>query len=169
MTKAESGIATLPHVEDTVALGSRLGGQLHAGDVVVLSGPLGVNSSMIPFNDVTNKLPLLSKASPSGKTKPEAKVLCAPVGVTSVMYPGAPSYHPTNRLPELSKVSAEAKSAPWEATILGIPADVNSATPPPKPANRLPELSKASPDGTFKPEAKMLGDPEGVNSIMLPF
>ena len=36
-----SGTATLERVEDTVALGSRLGEQLRAGDVVVLSGPLG--------------------------------------------------------------------------------------------------------------------------------
>ncbi len=47
MTKAESGIATLPHVDDTVALGSRLGGQLRAGDVVVLSGPLGAGKTVL--------------------------------------------------------------------------------------------------------------------------
>src|SRR6202453_5241363 len=43
----ESGIATLPHVEDTVALVSRLGGQLRAGDVVVLSGPLGAGKTVL--------------------------------------------------------------------------------------------------------------------------
>jgi tRNA threonylcarbamoyladenosine biosynthesis protein TsaE len=47
VTKAESGIATLPHVDDTVALGSRLGGQLRAGDVVVLSGPLGAGKTVL--------------------------------------------------------------------------------------------------------------------------
>jgi tRNA threonylcarbamoyladenosine biosynthesis protein TsaE len=47
VTEAESGIASLPHVEDTVALGSRLGGQLRAGDVVVLSGPLGAGKTVL--------------------------------------------------------------------------------------------------------------------------
>jgi len=42
-----SGIATLPNAEDTVALGSRLGGQLRAGDVVVLSGPLGAGKTLL--------------------------------------------------------------------------------------------------------------------------
>src|SRR6201990_1136734 len=40
-------MATLPGVEDTVALGSRLGGQLRAGDVVVLSGPLGAGKTVL--------------------------------------------------------------------------------------------------------------------------
>jgi tRNA threonylcarbamoyladenosine biosynthesis protein TsaE len=47
VTEAESGIATLPHVDDTVALGSQLGGQLRAGDVVVLSGPLGAGKTVL--------------------------------------------------------------------------------------------------------------------------
>ncbi len=34
-------------VEDTVALGSRLGEQLRAGDVVVLSGPLGAGKTVL--------------------------------------------------------------------------------------------------------------------------
>ena len=42
-----SGTATLDRVEDTVALGSRLGGQLRAGDVVVLSGPLGAGKTVL--------------------------------------------------------------------------------------------------------------------------
>jgi tRNA threonylcarbamoyladenosine biosynthesis protein TsaE len=42
-----SGIATLPGVEDTVALGSQLGGQLRAGDVVVLSGSLGAGKTVL--------------------------------------------------------------------------------------------------------------------------
>jgi tRNA threonylcarbamoyladenosine biosynthesis protein TsaE len=47
VTEGASGIATLPHVEDTVALGARLGGQLRAGDVVVLSGPLGAGKTVL--------------------------------------------------------------------------------------------------------------------------
>ena len=47
MTEHGSGIATLPRVEDTVALGSQLGGQLRAGDVVVLSGPLGAGKTVL--------------------------------------------------------------------------------------------------------------------------
>jgi tRNA threonylcarbamoyladenosine biosynthesis protein TsaE len=46
MTERE-GTATLAHVEDTVALGSRLGEQLRAGDVVVLSGPLGAGKTVL--------------------------------------------------------------------------------------------------------------------------
>jgi tRNA threonylcarbamoyladenosine biosynthesis protein TsaE len=42
-----SGIATLPHVDDTVALGAQLGSQLRAGDVVVLSGPLGAGKTVL--------------------------------------------------------------------------------------------------------------------------
>ena len=47
MTDGKSGIATLPHVDDTVALGAQLGSQLRAGDVVVLSGPLGAGKTML--------------------------------------------------------------------------------------------------------------------------
>ncbi|OSC43286.1 tRNA (adenosine(37)-N6)-threonylcarbamoyltransferase complex ATPase subunit type 1 TsaE [Mycobacterium decipiens] len=43
----DGGTATLPRVEDTVALGSRLGGQLRAGDVVVLTGPLGAGKTVL--------------------------------------------------------------------------------------------------------------------------
>jgi tRNA threonylcarbamoyladenosine biosynthesis protein TsaE len=42
-----SGTATLERVEDTMALGSRLGEQLRAGDVVVLSGPLGAGKTVL--------------------------------------------------------------------------------------------------------------------------
>lgn len=38
---------TLAAAEDTVALGIRLGGQLRAGDVVVLSGPLGAGKTVL--------------------------------------------------------------------------------------------------------------------------
>jgi tRNA threonylcarbamoyladenosine biosynthesis protein TsaE len=47
VTDGESGIATLPHVDDTVALGAQLGSQLRAGDVVVLSGPLGAGKTVL--------------------------------------------------------------------------------------------------------------------------
>lgn len=41
------GAATLPCAADTVALGERLGRGLRAGDVVVLSGPLGAGKTML--------------------------------------------------------------------------------------------------------------------------
>ena len=47
MTKGKSGIATLPDVDDTVALGALLGSRLRAGDVVVLSGPLGAGKTVL--------------------------------------------------------------------------------------------------------------------------
>jgi tRNA threonylcarbamoyladenosine biosynthesis protein TsaE len=47
VTDGKSGIATLPHVEDTVTLGARLGSQVRAGDVVVLSGPLGAGKTVL--------------------------------------------------------------------------------------------------------------------------
>jgi tRNA threonylcarbamoyladenosine biosynthesis protein TsaE len=43
----ESGNATLETVADTVALGSRLGQQLRAGQVVVLTGPLGAGKTVL--------------------------------------------------------------------------------------------------------------------------
>ena len=39
--------ATLPSVEDTIALGERLGQDLRAGDVVVLSWPLGAGKTVL--------------------------------------------------------------------------------------------------------------------------
>ncbi|MGV0715577.1 tRNA (adenosine(37)-N6)-threonylcarbamoyltransferase complex ATPase subunit type 1 TsaE [Mycolicibacterium sp. XJ662] len=47
MTERASGTAELPTAEDTVALGARLGAQLRAGDVVVLSGPLGAGKTVL--------------------------------------------------------------------------------------------------------------------------
>ncbi len=44
---AESGSAVLMTAEDTVALGESLGSGLRAGDVVVLSGPLGAGKTML--------------------------------------------------------------------------------------------------------------------------
>lgn len=41
------GTATLERVEDTIALGSRLGKELRAGDVVVLTGPLGAGKTVL--------------------------------------------------------------------------------------------------------------------------
>ncbi|CAJ1585110.1 tRNA (adenosine(37)-N6)-threonylcarbamoyltransferase complex ATPase subunit type 1 TsaE [[Mycobacterium] wendilense] len=42
-----SGAATLATAEDTMALGVSLGAQLRAGDVVVLSGPLGAGKTVL--------------------------------------------------------------------------------------------------------------------------
>ncbi|BBY79876.1 tRNA (adenosine(37)-N6)-threonylcarbamoyltransferase complex ATPase subunit type 1 TsaE [Mycolicibacterium pulveris] len=47
MTERTPGTAQLPTAEDTVALGARLGAQLRAGDVVVLSGPLGAGKTVL--------------------------------------------------------------------------------------------------------------------------
>lgn len=41
------GTAELPTAEDTLALGERLGADLRAGDVVVLSGPLGAGKTLL--------------------------------------------------------------------------------------------------------------------------
>jgi tRNA threonylcarbamoyladenosine biosynthesis protein TsaE len=43
----DSGSVTLPTADDTFALGTRLGEQLSAGDVVVLSGPLGAGKTVL--------------------------------------------------------------------------------------------------------------------------
>src|SRR5690242_9581525 len=42
-----AGTAELPTAEDTMALGATLGGKLRAGDVVVLSGPLGAGKTVL--------------------------------------------------------------------------------------------------------------------------
>jgi tRNA threonylcarbamoyladenosine biosynthesis protein TsaE len=47
LRSSRADTATLACVEDTIALGSRLGGQLRAGDVVVLSGPLGAGKTLL--------------------------------------------------------------------------------------------------------------------------
>ena len=47
LSQSDGGTATLERVEDTFALGSRLGAQLRAGDVVVLSGPLGAGKTVL--------------------------------------------------------------------------------------------------------------------------
>lgn len=44
-TQLRGGTRDLPTVEDTIALGEQLGRQLRAGDVVVLSGPLGAGKT----------------------------------------------------------------------------------------------------------------------------
>lgn len=46
MAERRGGTADLPTPDDTVALGARLGAELRAGDVVVLSGPLGAGKTM---------------------------------------------------------------------------------------------------------------------------
>ena len=45
--RTDSGTLELPTVEDTIAFGERLGEQLRAGDVVVLSGPLGAGKTAL--------------------------------------------------------------------------------------------------------------------------
>ena len=45
--RLEAGTAELPTVEDTLSLGERMGRHLRAGDVVVLSGPLGAGKTML--------------------------------------------------------------------------------------------------------------------------
>ena len=47
MVDHPSGTAELPTAEDTIALGAQLGEQLRAGDVVVLSGPLGAGKTVL--------------------------------------------------------------------------------------------------------------------------
>jgi tRNA threonylcarbamoyladenosine biosynthesis protein TsaE len=47
MAERCSGIAELATAEDTLAFGARLGEQLRAGDVVVLTGPLGAGKTML--------------------------------------------------------------------------------------------------------------------------
>jgi tRNA threonylcarbamoyladenosine biosynthesis protein TsaE len=42
-----SGTAELATAEDTIALGAQLGSRLRAGDVVVLSGPLGAGKTVL--------------------------------------------------------------------------------------------------------------------------
>jgi tRNA threonylcarbamoyladenosine biosynthesis protein TsaE len=47
MAERAAGTAQLPTAEDTIALGARLGRELRAGDVVVLSGPLGAGKTVL--------------------------------------------------------------------------------------------------------------------------
>ncbi|MCW2554024.1 MAG: hypothetical protein JWR78_3805 [Mycobacterium sp.] len=47
MADVLEGTAELPTADDTVALGARLGAELTAGDVVVLSGPLGAGKTVL--------------------------------------------------------------------------------------------------------------------------
>ncbi|OBB36060.1 tRNA (adenosine(37)-N6)-threonylcarbamoyltransferase complex ATPase subunit type 1 TsaE [Mycobacterium sp. 852002-51961_SCH5331710] len=47
MGERSGGTAELPTAEDTIALGAELGEQLRAGDVVVLSGPLGAGKTVL--------------------------------------------------------------------------------------------------------------------------
>ncbi len=47
MAERGGGTAELPTADDTIALGVRLGNQLRAGDVVVLSGPLGAGKTVL--------------------------------------------------------------------------------------------------------------------------
>ena len=47
MTEPTAGTAELAEVSDTLAFGERLGRDLRAGDVVVLSGPLGAGKTAL--------------------------------------------------------------------------------------------------------------------------
>jgi tRNA threonylcarbamoyladenosine biosynthesis protein TsaE len=47
MADRGAGTAELPTADDTIALGARLGRELRAGDVVVLSGPLGAGKTVL--------------------------------------------------------------------------------------------------------------------------
>src|SRR3954471_12069248 len=47
MAELVEGTAELPTAEDTLAFGARLGADLRAGDVVVLSGPLGAGKTLL--------------------------------------------------------------------------------------------------------------------------
>lgn len=47
MAERAAGTAELPTAADTIALGEHLGSQLRAGDVVVLSGPLGAGKTVL--------------------------------------------------------------------------------------------------------------------------
>ncbi|OBF42219.1 tRNA (N6-adenosine(37)-N6)-threonylcarbamoyltransferase complex ATPase TsaE [Mycobacterium sp. ACS1612] len=47
MAERTSGTAELATADDTIALGARLGSELRAGDVVVLSGPLGAGKTVL--------------------------------------------------------------------------------------------------------------------------
>ena len=47
MAEPSAGTAELPTAEDTMSLGAKLGQQLRAGDVVVLSGPLGAGKTVL--------------------------------------------------------------------------------------------------------------------------
>lgn len=47
MVDTHAGTAELATPEDTLALGRRLGAELRAGDVVVLSGPLGAGKTLL--------------------------------------------------------------------------------------------------------------------------
>ena len=83
MTDGKSGIATLPHVDDTVALGAQLGSQLRAGDVVVLSGPLGAGKTVLAKGiaaamdvdgPVTSPTFVLARGHPAGRTGDPAMI-----------------------------------------------------------------------------------------------
>ena len=79
----EAGIATLPNVEDTVALGSQLGSELRAGDVVVLSGPLGAGKTVLAkgiaaamdvHGPVTSPTFVLARVHPARRTGAPAMI-----------------------------------------------------------------------------------------------
>ncbi|MGK2869075.1 MAG: tRNA (adenosine(37)-N6)-threonylcarbamoyltransferase complex ATPase subunit type 1 TsaE [Mycobacterium sp.] len=83
MAERTNGAAELPTPADTVALGARLGAALRAGDVVVLSGPLGAGKTMFTKGiaqaldvdgPVTSPTYVLARVHPARKTGAPALV-----------------------------------------------------------------------------------------------
>ncbi|MDT5081552.1 MAG: tRNA threonylcarbamoyladenosine biosynthesis protein TsaE [Mycobacterium sp.] len=77
------GTAELPTAADTIALGARLGRDLRAGDVVVLSGPLGAGKTVLAKGiaeamdvdgPVTSPTFVLARAHPPRRTNAPAMI-----------------------------------------------------------------------------------------------
>ncbi|WP_319446078.1 MULTISPECIES: tRNA (adenosine(37)-N6)-threonylcarbamoyltransferase complex ATPase subunit type 1 TsaE [unclassified Mycobacterium] len=77
------GTAELATAADTIALGARLGGDLRAGDVVVLSGPLGAGKTVLAKGiaeamdvdgPVTSPTFVLARVHPPRKTDAPAMI-----------------------------------------------------------------------------------------------
>ena len=92
-----AGTASLTTVEDTIALGARLGRQLRAGDVVVLSGPLGAGKTALAKGiavgmdvdgPVTSPTYVLARVHPAKRSAAPAMVH---VDVYRLLDPGAAS------------------------------------------------------------------------------
>ena len=95
--RLDAGTASLPTVDDTIALGTRLGRQLQAGDVVVLSGPLGAGKTMLAKGiavgmdvegPVTSPTYVLARVHPAKRSAAPAMVH---VDVYRLLDPGAAS------------------------------------------------------------------------------
>ena len=80
MAERSAGTAELPTAEDTMALGASSARQLRAGDVVVLSGPLGAGKTVLAKGiaeamDVEG--PVTSPTFVLARVHPRAAVRCA--------------------------------------------------------------------------------------------